>query len=360
MIRALAGWAAWGAVATVMFFSGSSAADGATTEPPVSPALVSPEQEEALEASARDWLGTIQPDRELQIFLDEKIETQRSRDKTLARQTIRFSLIDIPVEGSPTLADWKGDLPVYPASVAKFVYLMAAYEWRDEGKLDIDPKLDRQLQQMIYVSSNRATQKVVARLTDTRPGPRLGPEEYPEFVRRRHRVKDWLNELGITGLHMVHPTYDGGGDLYGREEQFLEDTGIEGALPNQTGQYRNRMAMTANDSARLLALLATDRALSPEASEAVRERMRRSTQKQRYLRARIAGGAEKSGFPVDVFAKTGTWGPIFADAGIVRGPSGRQLVVAAFIEGGPKYRGNIIAKVAEGAARIIFARDGVD
>jgi beta-lactamase class A len=310
------------------------------------------------ESPAASWLRTIQPDPELQEYLDEKIKALRKRDKSLRRQTIRVSLIDIPPDGPPTLADWKGDLPVYPASVAKFVYLMATYHWRDQGKLEIDKSLDSQLTQMIYVSSNRATQKVVSKLTDTEPGPVLEPAEYREFVRKRHVVKDWLRELGITDLHMVHPTYDGGGDLYGRDEQFLKDTGIDGCLPDQTGEYRNRMAMTANGSARLLALLATDRALSPETSAEVRKRMRRTTRKQGYLIHRITGGAEKSGVEgLEVFAKTGTWGPIHADAGIIRAPSGRQLVMAAYVEGAPRYRGRFIAQIAEGAARIAFARD---
>jgi len=307
------------------------------------------------------WLRTIQSDPELQEIVDETVEKQRKREPSLRKPTIRVTVMDIPTSGPPTLAHWKGASPVYPASVPKFAYLMAVYHWRDEGKLEIDPKFDRALHQMVYVSSNRATQKVVARLTDTEPGPRLEPGEYAEFVEKRHAVKRWLRELGITDLHLVHPTYDGGGDLYGREEQFLEDTEIEGCLPDQTGEYRNRAAMTTNGSAELLALLATDRALSPETSAEVRHRMRRSTRKQPYLGRRIAGGAEKCGVEgVEIYSKTGTWGPITADAGIVRAPSGRQLVVAAFIEGAPRYRGPFIAKITEAACRAIFARVSSD
>ena len=304
------------------------------------------------------WLRTAQPDPELQDFIDQRVQALRKRDPALKRQTIRVSVMDVAVNGPPTLAHWKGDSPVYPASVPKFAYLMAVYHWRDQGKIDIDPALDRQLTQMVYSSSNRATQKVVARLTDTQPGPRLEAEEYAEFVWKRHVVKRWLRELGITDLHLVHPTYDGGSDLYGREEQFLEDPGIEGCLPNQTGEYRNRAAMTTNGTAKLLALLATDRALSPETSAEVRERMRRSTRKQGYLKYRIAGGAERCGVKgVEIFAKTGTWGPITADAGIVRAPSGHQFIVAAFVEGLPRYKGNFIAKIAEAGCELVFARD---
>jgi beta-lactamase class A len=320
-------------------------------------AAAADETVEGFPSPAELWLRTTKPDPELQELLDRRVEALRKREVQLQHQTIRVSVMDIPTHGPPTLAHWKGDSPVYPASVPKFAYLMAVYHWRDLGKLEIDSAFDRQLTQMVYSSSNRATQKVVARLTDTQPGPRLEPEEYAEFVEKRHAVKRWLRELGITDLHLVHPTYDGGGDLYGREEQFLEDPEIEGSLPDQTGEYRNRAAMTTNGSAELLALLATDRALSPKTSAEVRERMRRSTRKQSYLKRRIAGGAEHCGVEgVEIFAKTGTWGPITADAGIVRAPSGHQLIVAAFIEGVPRYKGDFIAKIAKSACELVFAR----
>lgn len=312
----------------------------------------------SLPSPAEVWLRTLRPDPELQKFLDERVVADRESDPALRKQTIRLAVVDIPAKGPPALAQWNGDSPVYPASVPKFAYLMAAYHWRDVGKLEFDSAFDRQLDQMIYSSSNGATQKVVARITDTKPGPRLQGKEYADFVERRHAVKRWLRELGITDLHLVHPTYNGGVDLYGREEQFLEDTTIEGSLPNQTGQYRNRAAMTANGSAKLLALLATDRALSPESSADVRERMRRSSRKQHYLKYRITGGAEQCGVEgVEVFAKTGTWGPIHADAGIVQAPSGHRLVVAAFLEGSPRYRGSFIAQITKDVCRRIMAKD---
>ena len=177
----------------------------------------------------RATVAAIQPSQELQSFLDGTVDELLARDASLRTQRLRVSLLDLPTDGAPRLAHREGDVPVYPASVVKFVYLMAAYAWRDQGRLEIDSALDRQLNAMIHVSSNRATQHVLRRLTDTQPGPRLEPEAYAEFVERRHRVKDWLNELGVRDLHTVHPTYDGGGDLYGRDLQFLQDREITGS-----------------------------------------------------------------------------------------------------------------------------------
>jgi predicted methyltransferase len=116
--------------------------------------------------------------------------------------------------------------------------------------------------------------------------------------------------------------------------------------------------MTANASAKLLALLAEDLALSPRSSREVREHMRRDPRKQPYLRHRIAGGVDPEDETFEVFSKTGTWGPIFADAGIVRHTAdGHQLVVVAFLDakpGGPAYRGPFIARLTRAAVKRVF------
>ena len=299
-------------------------------------------------SGARAYLETIRPSAELQSFVSTTLEQLLAGDASLRKQKVRVALIDIPAVGPPRRADWHGDSPVYPASVIKFVYLMAAYEWRDRGLLTIDADLDRQLRAMIVVSSNADTQQVVRRLTDTTAGPRLSPDEYAAFRERRLRVKEWLLELGVDDVHAVNPTYDGGGDLHGRDRQFLEDETVPGSLPYEGGPYHNRLAMTANAAAELLALLATDRAHAPSTAAEVRERMRRDVRKQGYLAKRIAGGTDLRA-DLEVFSKTGTWGPIFADAGIVRHSSGRQLAIAAFVEGTPAYRGSFIAQFTRAA-----------
>jgi hypothetical protein len=161
----------------------------------------------------------------------------------------------------------------------------------------------------------------VARLTGTQPGPELPPAVYADFKQRRLTVDAWLRSLGIDDLHCVNPTYDGDGDLSGREVQFLRDRSAGGMLVARGDEFANRNAMTADGTVKLLALLATDRALSPADSETVRQRMRRDPKEQPHLAARIAGGAAR--IPgLRVYAKSGTWGPIYADAGIVLDPSG--------------------------------------
>ena len=129
------------------------------------------------------------------------------------------------------------------------------------------------------------------------------------------------------------------------------------AFRSSDGEFANRNAMTAVGTAKLLALLATDRALSPESSAAVRLRMRRDPVEQPHLAHRIAGGAARVP-DLEVYSKSGTWGPIYADAGIVRHISGRQFVLVVFTAARPPYHGDFIADLAYRCAQHLLAPTG--
>ena len=307
---------------------------------------------------AAEWLASVRPCVELKEFLDGAMANFLAHDAKLRVAKVRVALIDLTQGEPPRLADYHGTVPIYPASVVKFVYLMAAYRWQEEGRLRIEGSLDQELSEMIRQSSNQATRKVFARLTGTEPGPELSPDAYRDFRERRLAVKRWLVSLGIEDLHCVNPTYDGNGDLFGRDRQFLRDATVPGGLGRSGGSASNRQAMTAIGTAKLLALLATDRALTPADSATVRARMRRDPKEQHHLAARIAGGAARIG-GLEVYAKSGTWGPIYADAGIVRHvASGRQIVIVVFTEASPAYRGDFIAQLTAVSAERMLVNAG--
>jgi len=302
----------------------------------------------------RAWLDSIRTSKALQQALDTAVHRLVAADPALDESHLRIAVVDLDAEAGPRLAHRHGDTPVYPASVVKFVYLMATYAWVDRGRLEIDSELGRQLDRMIHASSNKATQKVVRRLTGTEAGPALPADRYAEFRDKRLSIKRWLATIGIDDLHCLHPTYDGDGDLHGRDRQLLEDAGVAGGLPARGGEFPNRQAMTASGTARLLALLATGRALSPRSSAEVRRRMHRDVSDQPYLRQRIAGGVARCDRSARVDSKTGTYGRIIADAGIVRNAAGHEMVIVAFIDSAPRYRGSFIADLSEAMTRSVL------
>src|SRR5262245_59591549 len=126
---------------------------------------------EAPAPTAAEWLASIQPSADLQEFLDRTMAASLAPDARLRDAQVRMAVVDRAHGETPGLAHYHGDAPIYPASVVKFVYRMAAYRWQEEGRLRIEGDFDRELSEMIRESSNQATRKVFARLTETEPGP---------------------------------------------------------------------------------------------------------------------------------------------------------------------------------------------
>src|SRR4029450_3238754 len=103
---------------------------------------------EATSTTAAEWLDSIRPSAELQEFLDRTIDGLLARDAPLRAAKVRVALLDLAHGEPPRLADHHGDAPIYPASVVKFVYLMAAYRWQELDRLRIEGDFGRELSEM--------------------------------------------------------------------------------------------------------------------------------------------------------------------------------------------------------------------
>src|SRR5262245_34121909 len=129
------------------------------------PLLTTSARGEGSRSGAMDYLATIRPAPELQEFLDRSVEALAAREPNLQHTDVRIALLDLSGGGPPRLAQRHGEVPIYPASVVKFVYLMAAYARQENGQRPIDVEMDRLLTSMVHDSSNQATREVFARLT---------------------------------------------------------------------------------------------------------------------------------------------------------------------------------------------------
>src|SRR5262245_34672452 len=96
-------------------------------------ALMQSHQPTADLGSAQAYLEAARPSARLQAFLDATVDDLVAHDPLLAQSTFTVALMDLNAPGGPRIAHVRGDLPMYPASVIKFVYLMAAFRWQEEG-----------------------------------------------------------------------------------------------------------------------------------------------------------------------------------------------------------------------------------
>ncbi|HIK43745.1 MAG TPA: serine hydrolase, partial [Leptolyngbyaceae cyanobacterium M65_K2018_010] len=122
----------------------------------------------------------------------------------------------------PRGASYRGVELIYPASVVKLFYLVAAQEWLEQGMVPPSAELDRALRDMIVDSSNDATSLVIDVLTGTTSGPELPPGPFETSQYQRNLINRFFQSLQWPELETVNlnqKTWCDG--PYGRERAFV-------------------------------------------------------------------------------------------------------------------------------------------
>src|SRR5215212_167 len=190
-----------------------------------------------------------------------KTTLDRFADKKLQESELSITLIDLRDPKRPVTASFRGNERIYPASVVKLFYLVAAHRWLEDKKIDLTPELTRALRDMIVDSSNEATQYVVDVITRTTSGYELPPKEMEDWQYKRNAVNRYFAGLGYTNINVNQKTFCE--DAYGRERVSRG--------PN--GQNRNKL--TTDATARLLMEIVTGRVANPPRTAAMMDLLKR-------------------------------------------------------------------------------------
>jgi hypothetical protein len=217
----------------------------------------------ATTASAQGRTLAPVPDASLQelVNLTARATLEKFKDKKLGESNLAITLIDLSDPQRPLQASFRGDEPIYPASVVKLFYLARAHRLLEDGKLKETEELRRALKDMIVDSSNDATSYVLDVITGTTSGAELQGAELRKWAEKRNSVNRYFSDLGYTKINVNQKTYCEG--PYGREQLFRGTKG------------ENRNKLTTNATARLLAEIATARAVTPMRSAAMMELLKR-------------------------------------------------------------------------------------
>lgn len=170
-------------------------------------------------------------------------------------------LIDLRDAKNPRAANFRGDLPIYPASVVKMFYMAALERQMEDSKIKSTPELERGLKDMIVDSSNEATQYILDVLTGTSSGGEMPEKEFAEWSQKRNTVNRFYSSLGYEKINVNQKTHCE--DAYGREQQFR----------NYKGENRNML--TTNATARLLAEIVSGRIAAADRTKRMMDLMRR-------------------------------------------------------------------------------------
>ena len=235
----------------------------------------------------------------------------------LRADELAVTLIDLRDTNKPVRASYRGDVQIYPASVIKLFYLVAAHRQLEDGKLQDTEELRRAMRDMIVDSYNEATGYIVDLLTGTTSGPELPRAELDQWHDKREAVNRYFTSLGYTNINVDKKPWCEG--PYGREMQA-------------TKLYQpSRNWLTTDVTARLMMEIVTGKAVSPARCEQMKELLRRNyddqantnRQAKAYTGAALPPGAK-------LWSKAGWTSETRHDAAYVELPNGARFVLVIF------------------------------
>ena len=244
----------------------------------------------------------------------------RFADKQLQEKQLSITLIDMRDPAHPVTASFRGNERIYPASVVKLFYLVAAHRWLEGKKIEETPELSRAVKDMIVDSSNEATQYVLDVLTHTTGGYELPPKEMEEWQYKRNAVNRYFSSLGYTNINVNQKTFCE--DAYGRERVSRGPNG------------ENRNKLTTDATARLMMEIITGKAATPARTTLMMDLLKRNytgESKDPDDQGHGFTGIALQGMEgVKLWSKAGWTSTTRHDVAYIEMPDGLKFVLATF------------------------------
>jgi len=183
--------------------------------------------------------------KEMGLALNNILGRACSYNKDFSREDISITWINYKSENKSVFKGFGTGINnkkmVYPASIVKLVYGLAAFYWIKKGSLLLSDEIIDAVRKMLSFSSNNATSFLIDLLTGTTSGPRIEGELWENWKYQRNIINDWLHDLNweeLVGTNCCQKTWDDG--PFGREKEFY---GYDN---------KNRNAMNSDSAARVL------------------------------------------------------------------------------------------------------------
>ncbi len=279
---------------------------------------------------------------QLQPLLDRAVRSTLDRFQAsgLKADQIAITLVDLSVADQLQQASYRGEVPIYPASVIKLFYLAAAHRWLEDGRFADTPELRRALRDMIVDSSNDATHYVIDLLTGTTSGPELPEAELKTWVDKRAVVTRYFAGLGYLDVNASKKPWGDG--PYGRESQAIRayepkrNMLTTAATARLWVEIATGHCVTPTRSAEMMALLARDPAAKTEDLD----------DQAKFTGTELPAGAR-------LWSKAGWTSQTRHESAYVELPNGRNYVLVVFTTDHASERAilrNVAAVVAAGMA----------
>lgn len=211
----------------------------------------------------------------------EQLLNARGLQKAVSQQRLAIALVDITDLKKPRMAAVNGDVMKYAASLPKIAILLTAFVQIEEGKLELDEKLEADMTKMIRNSSNTAATRVL------------------DIVGR----EELIQTLQAPKFMLYDQRYNGGlwvGKAYAKGVAYRRDP------LNQISH-----GITAIQVARFYYLLTTERLVGPALTVKMKQILSEPAIKHKFVKGL------KDHPEARLYRKSGTWRHFHADSALV-------------------------------------------
>ena len=226
--------------------------------------------------------------------LQQQLETlirKKGLQKAVDGERLAIALVDISDAEKPRMAAINGDVMEYAASLPKIAILLAAFVQIEQGKLQLDEKLEADLINMIRNSDNAAATRVL------------------ELVGR----EELLRILESPRFMLYDRRYDGGlwvGKAYAKDGAYRRDPA------NQISH-----GITAIQGARFYYLLDTNRLVGADLTLKMKQILADPAIDHKFVKGLKARPGVK------LYRKSGTWKQFHADSALVEYGAHKYIIV---------------------------------
>ncbi|WP_204103114.1 MULTISPECIES: serine hydrolase [Spirulina sp. CCY15215] len=143
-------------------------------------------------------LPQLRHSQKLQSIIDEILRYQTTKGKSMPRNNISITLIDIQKQES---ANHQGDIPRFPASVVKLFWMVIFYDQFSLDQAKYYNSLD-DMEKMMIKSDNKAASNVVDLISDAPSKAQEKGYEYKSWHQNRLQMNDFFKVAGYTNINI--------------------------------------------------------------------------------------------------------------------------------------------------------------
>ena len=235
-------------------------------------------------------------DAQFQAALEERLNANPEWKKLIRNKKMAIGVVDMNGE-VPRFARVNGNQMMYAASLPKIAIMLAAYVSFEDGSLQETPEIEKDLADMIRVSSNSAATRMIDRIGMGKIQSILRDPQYGFYDEKR-----------------------GGGLWVGKR---YASTGPRSGDP----LFNISHGATATQVCRFFYLLATHRLINEHRSEQMLNDLI-----DPRLHHKFVSQLDELAPRATLFRKSGTWRQWHSDAIMVRGVSWRNYILVGLIE----------------------------